>query len=496
MDINAVKVKDLQIEHFEYQKLAPQWRTIQTLKDGYDAIESNLAKYLPRRPDEDEELWSMRMAKFSYTPVMSDAVSKYANKLAGSPVHLSNAENDFWSTFRVSNNHPDENKRNEANLLNLLFSRLIYYSRTWVVVDRPKVGLKPRSKYESDKLQNKPYVVILDPLDVIYWDTDWAVTRTYFSQSEPFQAPKMICRWTLYTKVSNIVYEAEVKLKTSKDYKDNLYDEIKLVRIGNDWVSPEDDKCILQPEPTKSIQHNLGMRMITTLSIPSEKWIGKMVANKQIQHLRIENAWTDAGYLSGVVQRVFTPPDAPPIEDPRQSYEQPDYAEELKHAGNAHILIGKQYAFVESQGTALANLQMQLDKIESQIKVLVSLHFASSDKGALEQSGLSKGMDMSLLQDSMKEYGQQVLSLYNSILSMVSKQMGLLEPVATGLSSYSIDVIGDLIEQLQAIEELPKVPKTAKKIAYGKLSQLLTGTTSPEDEEVIKAELKQLFNPQ
>ena len=492
MSTQALLVKQLEIKHPLYEAQAPEWRTVTDLREGCNAIKRNIGRYLPKRPDEDSELYNLRLAKLSYTPVMSDAINKYSAKLAGSPVHLSGAEDKFWTDFRVNNNSPDGTIRKESNLLHDLFNSLLYYGTTWVAIDRPNLGINPRTAYESQGLNNKPYVCIYNPLDMLYWATDWAISRQIYPLVRPFQQPVTICRWTYWGVNENIIYEVPVKLKVAVDAEGNHYDSIASVKIGNEWLPWDSDEAII--EPTKAWVHNLDMRMVTTITLPSEKWIGKQVVNKQIQHLRIENAWTDAGYLSGVVQRLFTPPDVPPSDDPRITYEQPDYANELKLAGNSHILVGNAYAFVESTGAALGNLQGQLDKIESQIKELVSLHFASGNTSVLNQSGASKAMDMSLLEDSMKDYGQQVISLYNNILRVVAKTLGLPEVTATGLSSYSVDNTEDLIVQLTAIEQLPTVPQTAKKIAYGKLAQLMVGTASPEDEEKIKEELEALFS--
>lgn len=112
----------------------------------------------------------------------------------------------------------------------------------------------------------------------------------------------------------------------------------------------------------------------------------------------------------------------------------------------------------------------------------------------LEQSGISKEIDMTLLEDSMATYGQIVLALYNMILRLVSKIKGLPTPLAVGLSNYTVDSTDGLINQLTLVEQLPYVPPTAKKIAYAKLAQLMVGTASPEDEKAIKEELEVLFS--
>jgi hypothetical protein len=496
--ISIMKITDLNITHPDWDALAPHWRTIRDLKMGAINIEANIKKYLPPRPDEDEELYRLRVAKFSYTPIMTDAVNKYTSKLSGSPVHLS-SNDPFWSDFRANNAAPKTPKRKEADLLNQMFKCILYYGTVWVVIDRPDLGIKPRSKYEERGLKNSPYLVVLEPLDVIYWGDDWAISRVIYPLVEPFKPSRKVCRWTYYGSNENVIYEVECNTKPAMDSAGNKYECLREVKIGEDWVTPEDPKALLEPGSLSAVgvpilTHNLGIPTITTISASPEKWVCQQVANKQIQHLRIENAWTDAGYLSGVVQRLFTPEPPPPVDDFRTQYQQPDYNQQLGKAGNTHILIGRGYAFVESTGAALANLEGQLDKIESQIRQLVSLHYASANTSVLNQSGASKAMDMSQLEESMVNYGELMISLYNNILSVVARMLKKAEVTATGLNSYSVDILGDLITDLVEIEKLPSVPPTAKKIAYGKLSKLLTGTASPEDEEKINDELEQLFD--
>jgi hypothetical protein len=493
--MSTVLVRDLQIEHPEYTENVPFWRTISDLKDGAIAVSKNLPRYLPKRIDEDEDLYRLRLEKFSYTPVMSDAVSKYSSKLAEAQVHLSIPnENDsqFWEQLRDNTAAPELPKRIESHLLSELFGQLLYFAQAWVAVDTPQVPQIPRSKYEEQQLGIMPYFVVYSPMDVIYWDTEWAITRQFLYKPEPFKASSTLVRWTYWGVNENIVYETRVKTKTARDTQGNLYTTIQKVWVNNDWEPWDSDRAFL--EPTQVIQHNRGVRLITHARIPTEKWVCVQVYLKQIQHLRIESAWTDAGYLSGIVQRVFTPPDPPPVDDPRIQFQQPNYQEELSKTGNPYILIGKSYTFAESEGKALGNLETQLDKIEAQIRYLVNLHFASGATSALEQSGASKTLDMSLLQDAMLYYGQQVLALYNNILRVTARVVGKPEPTATGLNNYSVDNLEDVVNQSAIIETLPSVPPTAKKIWYGKMAKLMTGTISPEGEQQIRDELDQIFS--
>lgn len=491
-----IKISQLEIQHIEYRDNAPLWRTIDTLVEGVPAIEKSIEKYLPKRPNEDDELYRMRLDKLSYTGVMSDAVHKFTSKLSGSPIHFTevNSDDEFWSEFRHNNAPSNQPMRDESYLINTLFSNLLYYGKVWVAVDMPDTGLNPKSKFEEKQIgkRNMPYLTVYTALDVTYWGEEWAISKHYSVKSEPFEEPKLVCTWLFWGKDINASYSAEVKLASRTDAQNNNYEYIHEVKIGGLWMSPKDDAAII---PLKKVwEHGAGHRLLCTLKLPKESWLCKHVFNKQIQHLRIENSWIDAGYLSGTVQRLFTPPDLPPVDDPRFIYEQPDYTKELGLAGNQHILIGNGYAFVESEGKALGNLEAQLDKLESQIRQLVALHFATGEKGAIEQSGASKAMDMTMLEDAMRNYGKRVMSLYNDILKLTAIVAGVEEPIAIGLESYSAETVEDLLATIMNLETLPKFPHTAKKITYGKLAKLLVGTISPGDGKQINDELEKLFD--
>ena len=222
-------------------------------------------------------------------------------------------------------------------------------------------------------------------------------------------------------------------------------------------------------------------------------WTGNNVYLKQLQHFRIESSWTDAGVMAGTIQRVFTPMPAPPADDPRVVYEEPDYSE-IK-ADNAHVLVGAGFQFVESSGSAIASLTTQLETIERQIRAIVSMSQASVSAGALEQSGKSKEADMMMLQDTMKAYGSKVAQLYQDILQLVTKLAGKPDDISVyGLDAYSVDTLGDMLDQTQLVETVAeRIPTTGLKLWYAKITNLLAGSRSAETDQQIAEELEQIF---
>jgi len=231
--------------------------------------------------------------------------------------------------------------------------------------------------------------------------------------------------------------------------------------------------------------------------VTPEQWTGSQVYLKQIQHLRIESAWTDAGTFAGNIQRVFTPGTPKTTDDPRLVTDDTDYSQLQYLQGNDKILVGADFKFVEAQGTSVDSLTQQLKTIEQQIKDLVSMRFASVDTSVLQQSGKSKEVDQTMLQDAMKGYGAKVRQLYRYVLQTVAALAGLpTEIQVLGLDTYSTDTLQSVLEQTEVVMTLPKLPPTVMRIWLGKLCNLMVGIVAPDDEAKIKAEIAQLdFTP-
>lgn len=458
----ALRVRDLDQFHPEYLYLHDIWVTIRELKEGATSMLRNVKKYCPKRPGEDEEIYKLRLQKFSYTPVMSSAIRKFIAKLSSSPINLTTDNPDFWELFRSNTNGARGAKsRKEKALVNELFSSILYYGRVYVSVDAPKSNA--RSVYEASKQQLTPYLKVWEPHQVINWGDDWYTVKYERLVTNPTKAHKYITRWEVYTDTSVSIYEIDTEAS----------DPSKPVVYIDTW------------------EHGLGSCPMVSMELPNELWTGANVVLKQIQHTLIENGWTDAGSIAGMIQRIFTPNDPPPADDTRYAYEQPEY-QELGVHGNAYVLVGKNYDFKESSGSAIGNLTSQLQVIEQQIKDLVDMSFASTQPGAIEQSGKSKEVDMTLLNDTMETYGNYVLGIYQDCLGLVAMMANLDTPSINGLNTYSSNNLSQMLEQTDLLEGKP-LPAIVLKTWFGKLSSLLLGGVTKDLESEVQKEIEQMY---
>lgn len=479
-------LKDLEVTHSEYQYYRDVWMTIQELREGAATLSKIASKYLPKRPDEPDDIYALRLNKFSYTPIMATAIREFVAKLASAPVHVaSDSKADaFWSSFRENT---DGRNQDEAELLIHIFSTLLYFGRCHLAVDLPEIESYPRSLAEQDP-KSHPYITLFEPLHVTQWGADWYMTRQIQSIQEPLQPSRQVARWTYWTPEEVAVYECEVE--TSTTYEDGTL--ISRVKTGEEgWMNARTVNITTVPL-VKLIRHGYGKAPMVALRLKEELWTGNSVYLKQIQHLRVESSLTDAGTLAGVVQRLYTPTPPTPSTDPLKVFQEPDYSD-IKNS-NAHILIGAGFEYVESEGKAIANLTSLMESIERQINDLVSMGYKTvASKSTLAQSGTSKEMDMTLLEDSMRTYGKKVAQLYQDALDMVGLAQGTGKATVVGLDTYSVSNLAEMVDTtVKLLPLFAQLPPTATQAWVSKLCSLMTGTLSPDQDKQLKKELEGL----
>ncbi len=478
--ITTPLVTALESQHSDYTYLAPTWLTIKDIRAGAIAIHKNIRAYLPKRPGEAEDLYALRMAKASWTPILSTAIRELVVKMVAAPLHIEGIEGPFWEAFK---DNTDGIGRDETDLLTELFSNILYYGKVFVAVDRAVLSQQPRSLYEQNQTMVLPKVVIYDPLMVLNWGEDWLISREVSQTARPFEKASTNYTWRLWSPETITTYTAKVSIVNG--VLNGIYKDSNLIPIG----SPDATATLVS-----DVAHGFRRIPILKLELPSELWTGNNCYAKQLQHFAIESSWTDAGMTAGTIQRVFTP--TPPFasNDPSVVYDEPDYSG-LK-SDNAHVLIGNGFQFVESSGSAIASLTNQLETIESQIRAIVSMTDSNVTKGALQQSGASKVIDREPLEATMKAYGKKVSSFYQDILQLVADAGNQPNQITVnGLDSYSVNTLDDLLAQsLQLTTILKGLPPTALKLWYGKLANVLAGSRSALLDNQIAIEIDGLWS--
>lgn len=389
-----LKLSVLESQKTDYIELLPTLNTISDLVKGGNILYKKRREYLKRRPGEEAELYNLRLEKFTYTPVLGNAIRETVSRMATSTLHVSGlpGNDSFWKAFREAT---DGDKRNEFDLLLKIFRELLQYKSVFVFVDKPSSPVRPRNRREELALGLNPYVVLYRPQEVTNWQPGkWVKIRQIEEVADPFGQNQTIATWTFIDDQSVARYSSPVKLAADGSIKEVLQPP----NAENEPTVPLDGEPVV---------HGYGRLPVIRYELPDELWTANQAYLKALQHLNIENAWTDTAMMAGYVQRLFQPLDPVPDGDIHTTYEDDERSSIV--SDNAHILVGKQFKFNEIQGSCLETLSEHvLKEIVQQIRGIISLGGLSGTKGALEQSGLSKSFDYAQFNDSLKGYGKSV----------------------------------------------------------------------------------------
>lgn len=486
---DRVPVKNLLHKHEEYLALQDAWEQLNDFDRGAPYVNARREFYLPKKIGETDEEYQNRLKKFAYTPHLSNAIRETTAKLAAAPLYVDGADDTYWSYVRK---HLDGKQLTENKLIKNIFSSLCYYGRAYAIVERPPLSQIPMSKAEQEALlsQGKAYptVQVINPLAVTDWslEDDWFVITTVKERYAPLATPVTVATWKLYTPLETWVYEAKVQLTGGR------ITSVWLDRddgTGGSWRSVNDPDALLTGTVT---QHGLGVNPVAYAVLKEELWIGGMTYSEQVQHIRVKSQLAEAGYIAGTVVRVFTP--SPPVEKSPKALM--SGGTPPPKADHSHTLIGANYAFVESTGSAIDNLLKVLNDSELYIQSVVSLDYKARQTQQL-QSADSKQIDTSLVEDVMRLFGNECLTLYQSVLNLFCAYDGKPPVTAQGLNNYGNDTLDQMLAQSQSIEVLctvNRIPRTALMQWYARLANLLAGDIFGAQEAEMGKELEELFS--
>jgi hypothetical protein len=382
----------------------------------------NIEKYLPKRPGETAVQYQARVDIFAYTPVLMSEIRELVDRLVASPVSAQ-VEASYYEPWTKDTNglgRPVAELHDRS-----LTTSLLYGGCYWGIV--PPSDLAD-SLAEDDK---PPRVHLYSPLEVIRQGPGWYVTRETVELQGAIEKPRTVERIITWLPNETVVYEVEL-VPDADGF---------LIAKGTEKGKDPDIK------PLPFVPHGQGKPAMVALKLPDKQSIGLAAYLKQLQHLRVENAWTFNATQAGQIQRLYTPAQVQ-ADDPRRIPADTDYSE-YKFDGS-DVLVGGSYAYVEAEGKALINLGTVLDKLEEQIQALVSKSFSSN--GVLGQSGLSKSIDQIALNDSLKSYGLKYLAGWEALLNRVDKVMGYDGEIrCTGMSDYSSDSLDELLDKTDRV---------------------------------------------
>jgi hypothetical protein len=484
---DTLSLKILESTHPEYAAIAPIWQKIDDLAAGGNQLERKKAHYLKSRPGEEEDLYKLRLERFTYTNQLGGAIAQQVSKLSSGTLSVSNLpETDFWNQFREDTG----GDRDERTLISDVFRTALKFRRAFLHADKPYSEIQPQTKGQEEELRLNPYLCLYNPLQVRNWgfneqanEYEWLKIRQIATKTSPMQANQTKATWTLIDETHIARYEALVKLGKGGKI-------VEIVNERGEAVDSGDDAKIAR---TRWVPHGAGALPVVVFELPEDLWVTNQCYLKALEHLNLENSRYDTAMMVGYVQRTWKPVFQP---DGDLDATYVDVDDEQFKTGNQYVLKGD-FGFSEAAGSSIATVSSLLEEIRNYINDCIGMARASASRGAVEQSGISKKMDFVISELVLRAYGQLLCACYQDVLQLVGKLAGEANTEqysVTGLDSFDVDSLETtmaIAAELRNVIEL--VPPTALKLFYAQLANLLVKNASAEQQQDIQAELDRIF---
>lgn len=478
---NKLPISYLESKHSTYEELSEVWEKITHLTVGGYLIESHKEKYLPQRCGEEDFIYKQRIKKFTYRNLLGSLIQQQASKLAAGSYNISGIDNnsDFWIKFREN---IDLKGTEEFDFLTKLLRQVLKYQTLYIHVDKPKSEIKPINKQQEELLNLRSYLVLYNAPDVYDWEEDSRDNLTFIKirqfskyRENPFSqfVPKIT--WTLITSEVILRYSALVRINAANQITHIVSPTGEEVPYGDELEIP------LESPP---IFHGMSTFPVERFKLPDDLWVANQTYLKCLEHLSLDNIKYDAASLATYIQRVIRPY----TQTIDEISDVPDTA--APKSGNPYILKADSFEFAEMQGTALTVVGQILKELEQEIKDIISLGVASSTKEAVEQSGISKKLDLYREELCLRAYGRLLLDCYQNILQKVAASIGMNPDLisTTGFTSFNLDSLED---SLLTAESLMKIKQLIPPSAFKLFSQQLTNQLIPNMSADQKNEMMQ-----
>lgn len=476
-----LSVKKLEERHPE---VAENWETLETIDDLYEGgqrLYNKRKKYVHRKPDEDDHVFHFRLKMFTYDPILSENINKMLTRMSASQyvvegITKRGEKDELWNSFRKN---MDNCGMTEPDFIEGVFEKLLKYRKVYGVLDYAK---------EDSKV---PFLALFDPRHVIHYgesggNIEWVKIRQVVHEYSPVGENEIYLLWTIIDSEKVVRYRADLDFDLDGDLK-YIGEEINL-KIEQAGIEKQ-----LQVTAYKEseVEHDWGRTPVVKCELKEGLWVTSLVCHLMKEHIRVHNNIATTAMLAGQIQRLFTP-----IQEGADSTV--DIDEAKLQTGNEHILIGQNFQFSETQGSAIKTVGDYLSKIENRVKdLLFSSGISSGQVQPSQESGVAKSLDFVAQEQALQSYGQTIVKFYREILRMVAlaidpDQSEMVN--VNGLNEFILDSLDNKVERVQKIANLSNeipISNTAFRIIIEDLQRAMSPYASPEEIEQIMEETRQ-----
>lgn len=444
----TAKVSLLDAKHPYWALHNESWTIFDLLYRGGQAIKSQAARFLTKRPKEVTEVYTCRLADFDYQNILGTALGWYQSTLFrkdpsidirlqsdADPEKLPDARKKPYTDFLED---CDRNGTGYIDLWRDIFLKLVLFKGCYVCVDLPRLDKAPANLAEQRAAGGlDPYLMVYGPQSVINWERDefgnlnWVVIKIQTTRQQFLSDGLVVDRWYYYDRNEYRIYErTKIQPKDSDSPFTLVGPDGKTLDSGDQQTA----KLVDSGPHALADQKRVPVRHF---EVPEGLWLASRAFLPACTHINVANSYYWALKTSNLPIPVIT--------------DDTEMVQTLSETAYIQLSKDGKFQWSEPSGRSYEASAKCLGDIREEIyrSIYLQAMGRSASASASSLSGYSKDMDWMPSKDVLAAYGDGIRQGAQNLLQDVA--------LVRGDADIGFDVRGfnfEVAPALQLAEEL------------------------------------------
>lgn len=406
------------------------FKRYEALYSGGHVFREVLCDFLPKQPQDTQEIYNLRLKEASYRPYVGQIVRAYAGALFSAPYVLRTKKDDktvdLDAAYTAIKEDCDGQGSDLTSFFKDRFRKALVTCASYWLVQAPVVDSELSEKEIKARGLDRAHIVPLETSNVLDWevadDGAYAWVKVFnrtVRRPDPGKAPIVVDTWTVY-----------------------FPEQVEVYQINYDPKKPP--KGATTVPMIDAYEHGFTRVPILCLRLPDGLWLLDAAADAQIEHFRLSCAlgWSlrRSAYPLGIfnLQSGSEPPKTGP--------------------GLGVLLsIGEKFGWVEPSGSSLTVLRDEIKAQKDEIYRVSQQMAMSADNSSasIGRSGLSKLADADAADACLRDYAYFVREAIEATFELISNARGDYDLVFSveGLNSFNSQDVETIVDVAKAARE-------------------------------------------
>ena len=463
---------DVNTPNSSYAYSSRYWQLIDLVADGFESVRNNIGSVILPIFGEGKEAYQSRLKHLDFLPLFNRLVGLSASMICRKPVTIvgrGDGDDSIVEDFRLQLENIDSMGNSLDVVLENFLNIQIKYSIAGILVDAPALPPEGLSLAQEERLNMRPYWVVISPKDVI----DWRMVRV---------GSKLVLTHLRIRSTTDIVIN-EFKSKTVPIVKAyDLEDGKVLVRT---FVQTKTDGQNINWVEDSSLRSYIGLPYIPYFAM-NTNMISPHCARPNLYELAVVNI--NHTRVASDLMFSLNLAAHPKLKRTRSIDFVPDFDERTPVADMSpdKVLtpaIGENYDWLSAPDTAFSALERRVDKFERDAEKLWMMAVIphKSVAESAESKRMSQNQSSSILLKTVIALDSLLAQCVQAHFDLIDRtQIGSLPPVAIN-TNRDLDTSSMGFNLLEALGSLVQNRQLTNRT---QLELMVKGQILPEDFDI------------